>query len=397
MIRLAGYLERIDLPRRQVADELGVSPASLSSLCRHGRQVRRLDPEEVVEWLVAHGILRRAALRWAEPVEGRDSDSESTDPLAAGASAAQSEDTEMLISAQRLTLDERVALGLERDPFFDEVREHADLYLTPRQRMVREAMWQAAQHRGFLAVVGESGSGKTILRRDILERARREDPSIVPIMPYVLGMEEHDGRGPSLRATDIAEMIVRRLEPTARLRSTRQGRYDQAESVLAERVRSGQKPVLLVEEAHGLPKSTLRHLKRFSELEAGYARLLGIILLGQTELADRLSETDPTIREVVQRCEVVRLPPLADESQIGGYLRHKIARAGGAPERLLSAGAVEAIRDRLTVRSRRTGQAEVSLCYPLAIQNLVVNALRAAMGSLEGWAGPLLREHVEAV
>ncbi len=42
--------------------------------------------------------------------------------------------------------------------------------------------------------------------------------------------------------------------------------------------------LLVIEEAHGLPTATLKHLKRFFELEDGFKKLLGIVLIGQTEL-----------------------------------------------------------------------------------------------------------------
>ena len=70
----------------------------------------------------------------------------------------------------------------------------------------------------------------------------------------------------------------------------------------------------MIEEAHGLPLPTLKHLKRFFELKNGFERLLGIVLIGQTELAQKLSENNPAVREVVQRCEVVTLLPLTTEN-----------------------------------------------------------------------------------
>jgi type II secretory pathway predicted ATPase ExeA len=301
----------------------------------------------------------------------------------------------MLIAAQRLDQEELDRLGLDRDPFRSDVRCHADVFLPPPHRRVREEMWQTAQHRGLLVVVGESGSGKTVLRRDFMARAATEDASVVPILPYTLGMEASEKRGQSLRAADIAEMIVRRLAPTETLRASRQGRYAQAETLLAQRVAAGQKPVLVIEEAHRMNKATLRHLKGFAEMEMGYAGMLGIILIGQTELADVLSETDPTIREVVQRFQVMRLPPLDD---VAGYLRHKFARSGADLDAIADADALTAIQERLGgARSRRgtTSGQVVSLCYPLAAQNLLVISLRSALqiGRFER----LTRDHVEAV
>ena len=90
--------------------------------------------------------------------------------------------------------------GLFRDPFTDDVTESDDVFCTPDIRYVREAMWQTARHGGFLAVVGESGAGKSTLRRDLIDRIQTEAAPVLVVEPYVLGMEENDNAGKTLKA-----------------------------------------------------------------------------------------------------------------------------------------------------------------------------------------------------
>lgn len=90
--------------------------------------------------------------------------------------------------------------------------------------------------------------------------------------------------------------------------------------------RAGNKHLLVIEEAHGLPLPTLKHLKRFRELEDGFRKLLGIVLIGQPELRMKLSETNPEVREVTQRIELVELQAL--DAELENYLNFKFARAG---------------------------------------------------------------------
>ena len=136
--------------------------------------------------------------------------------------------------------------------------------------------------------------------------------------------------------------------------------------------------MLIIEEAHSLPVPTLKHLKRFFELKNGFERLLGIVLIGQTELAQKLAENNPTVREVVQRCELVTLLPLTD-GKLAGYLKHKFARAGADIAQIMDESAVDAVAERLTVRGRsRQGKEEHSLLYPLAVNNLVSAAMNQA-------------------
>ena len=142
-----------------------------------------------------------------------------------------------------------------------------------------------------------------------------------------------------------------------------------------------------------MPIPTLKHLKRFYELKNGFERLLGIILVGQTEVATKLSENNPNVREVVQRCEIVTLEPLTD-GRLAGYLKHKFERAGADIAQIMDAAAVDAVAARLTIRSRSTqGSRETSLLYPLAVNNLVA----AAMNKAAELGMPVDADMVEAV
>lgn len=290
----------------------------------------------------------------------------------------ESEDREMLLRKSTLTQAARRHFGLARDPFNDEINSADDLYITPDVRYVREAMFQTACHGGFMAAVGESGAGKSTLREDLQDRISREGRQIVMIEPYVLAMEENDQKGKTLKAVHIAEAILEAVAPGASPKRSPEARFRQIHRALQESAKAGNKHVLIIEEAHGMPIPTLKHLKRFYELKNGFERLLGIILIGQTELATKLSENNPNVREVVQRCEIVTLEPLTD-GRLAGYLKHKFERAGADIAQIMDAAAVDAVAARLTIRSRSIqGSRETSLLYPLAVNNLVAAAMNKA-------------------
>ena len=305
----------------------------------------------------------------------------------------ESEDREMLLRKSTLTQAARRHFGLARDPFNDEINSADDLYITPDVRYVREAMFQTACHGGFMAAVGESGAGKSTLREDLQDRINREGRQIVMIEPYVLAMEENDQKGKTLKAVHIAEAILEAVAPGASPKRSPEARFRQIHRALQESAKAGNKHVLIIEEAHGMPIPTLKHLKRFYELKNGFERLLGIILIGQTELATKLSENNPNVREVVQRCEIVTLEPLTD-GRLAGYLKHKFERAGADIAQIMDAAAVDAVAARLTIRSRSTqGSRETSLLYPLAVNNLVA----AAMNKAAELGMPVDADMVEAV
>lgn len=231
-------------------------------------------------------------------------------------------------------------------------------------------MRQTAKHGGFLAVVGESGAGKSTLRRDLAEWISREHQQIITIEPYVLGMEDNDIKGKTLKSSHIAEAIMAALAPRENVKRSPEAKFRQVHEALRQSYRAGNRHLLVIEEAHGLPIPTLKHLKRFFELEDGFSKLLGIVLVGQTELAEKLDERNPSVREVVQRCELVHLRPL--DLELENYLNHRMNLANKTLADVMDESAIDALRVKLS------GRGNYSVLYPLAVHNVLTAAFNEA-------------------
>ena len=349
------------------AAEIGCSKPMLVAVVNHGQWPKK-----------GANDLRKKLKQYFETNGADIPDCLRNEPNAAPAHPNESEDKEMLLRKATLTQAAKQHFGIFKDPFNDEIQSADDVYMTPDVRYVREAMFQTACHGGFVAVVGESGAGKSTLREDLQDRINHEGRQIIMIEPYVLAMEDNDQKGKTLKAVHIAEAVLAAVAPNVSPKRSPEARFAQIHRALTESAKAGNKHVLIIEEAHGLPLPTLKHLKRFFELKSGFERLLGIVLIGQTELAQKLSENNPNVREVVQRCEVVTLMPLTD-GKLEGYLKHKFARAGADIAQIMDESAVDAVAERLTVRGRNKGGTEEhSLLYPLAVNNLVSAAMNQA-------------------
>ncbi len=257
--------------------------------------------------------------------------------------------------------------GLTGHPFQDDVQGPDDVFLSTEQRYIRETLWYGARNAGFIAVVGESGSGKTTLRRDLIERITREDEAITVIQPQTVDKT-------CLSAGHICDAIIHDMSSETPKQSL-EAKARQVRRILVDSSRAGNRHVLIIEEAHDLRVQTLKYLKRFAELEDGFRKLLGIILVGQPELGLKLDERrNFEAREVIRRCEVATLEPL--NGNLRDYLALKFRRVGCDIDRVLATDAFDAIRDRLTLAAR--GRVGESYCYPLVVHNLLARAMNNA-------------------
>lgn len=276
------------------------------------------------------------------------------------------------IGTEMLSAQAKRHFNLFRDPFVDDVQGPDDLFLSADQRYVREAMYQAGRAGGwFIAVVGESGSGKTTLRRETIDRIGRESLPVVVIQPKSFDKT-------ALKAAHICHAILADVKPNEHPKRSLEALARQVEKALTESGRSGQTHVLMIEEAHDLSIQTLKYLKRFWEMEDGFKKLLSIVLIGQPELEDKLNERQYfEAREVIRRCEVVKLLPL--DNQMPEYIALKFKRQGKAAHEVFDAGAFDAMVARLTLVGRGPQRNQtVSMTYPLVVNNLVTRALNHA-------------------
>ncbi|EBH8949637.1 hypothetical protein EA127_16260 [Salmonella enterica subsp. diarizonae serovar 48:i:z] len=374
MLLLKQQLQHLQIDQKEVAVMLGISKAAMAQLVNHGQWPRRKTEQlrkRITELLQAHNV------------DTTHSFDEVRQQATAVTQVQQTtEEDSMLLKKQTLSQKAKKAFKLFTNPFDDTaIQSAADMFITSDIRYVREAMFQTAVHGGMLALWGESGSGKSTLRRDLIDRLHRESAGTVVIEPYVLAMEDNDRTGKTLKAASIAEAILRAIDPNARPKNSPEARFAQVHQALKDSADSSQSShVLIIEEAHSLPVPTLKHLKRFLELEHGFKRLLSIILIGQQELRDKLSERTASVREVVQRCEMVRLEPLEDDLE--AFLAFKFDRAGRKVSEFIDESGIQAIRDKMTVKVGKNPDTRkdvfASNLYPLAIGNLMIAAINEA-------------------
>lgn len=265
-----------------------------------------------------------------------------------------------------LTLNTLRHFKLAGDPFLNDIADERDVFKTAAFLDIENAMRFSARSAGILCIVGESGSGKTVAR-DLVTSSFLEKDRVNVIYPRSFEKDK-------LNAAAICQSIIEDLGG-GKLHRGMEARARQVEDLLRQQVQGGFTNVLFIEEAHDLHRSTLKFLKRFWEMKYGFKRLIGIILIGQPELKNRLKESSNwDAREFIRRATTVELAPYS-VADIRAYLALKFKRLNIDSASIFAEDAFPAIERRLVIDA---GGRLISNAYPLLINNVVRQALNQA-------------------
>lgn len=208
--------------------------------------------------------------------------------------------------------------GLKEKPF--------SLAPDPRYLFMSQQHWEAMAHLeygidddwGFVLIVGEIGTGKTTLCRYLLEHLPENAESAFILNPMLTVNE--------LLATICDEFRIPYPEHTISIKNF----IDLINAFLLDNHARGSKAVLIIDEAQNLSFEVLEQLRLLTNLETNKSKLLRIILLGQPELRDKLSQ--PELQQMAQRITAnYYLGPLS-RKDVAAYIKHRLSVAGADRE-----------------------------------------------------------------
>lgn len=177
------------------------------------------------------------------------------------------------------------------------------------------------QGDGFIIALGEVGTGKTMMIRQLISELGEKFKTAFLVSPQLTPRQLLLS---ILSDLDIQDQRLGRLSLYGLLQVL--NRY------LFKLANSGQKLLIIIDEAQDIPDESIEQLRLLSNFESDKHKWLQIILVGQPELKEKLERKQ--LRQLLQRVTIMEtLYPLSKREMLL-YVHFRLAKAGRADIRL---------------------------------------------------------------
>ncbi len=226
--------------------------------------------------------------------------------------------------------------GLKEKPF-TRTPDPRFLYQSRKHAEALARLQHAVEEQDIVLLTGEIGSGKTTLSRAFIDSLDRGYHPVLII-------------NPRLSPSQLLRTVALRLGMDDESRY-RHGILEGINAKLYELYELERKPVIIIDEAQLIPgKATFEELRLLTNFQLDDRNLLALVLIGQTELRDRLNRKP--YRALRQRIAMqFHLGPL-DREETDSYVQHRLQVAGRG-ERLFDDGALALLYDHSSGVPRR--------------------------------------------
>jgi general secretion pathway protein A len=218
--------------------------------------------------------------------------------------------------------------GLRENPFAVSP-DPSYLFMTRQIQEAWDALAYGIQSReGIILLTGEAGTGKTTVINRLLEWLRERR------MPTAFIFNSH------LEPRHLFDFMLADfgVPPDPRWRGNALMGLSQW---LPQRCREGQIPVLIVDEAQGLPLHVLEEIRLLLNLETPHEKLLQIVLAGQPELEEKLKR--PEMHQLKQRIALRCRTGALTLKETHEYIQVRLIIAGASGKSIFSPDAMNAV------------------------------------------------------
>lgn len=240
------------------------------------------------------------------------------------------------------------------------------IYFTPSHLEVMANLHYGIESgKGLIVVTGEVGTGKTTILRWMMQRLDR-----TVLVAHIFN--------PRVSVTEFYQQLASLFD--VHDWETKPEFLDSLGELLESRHARALRTVLIIDEAQGLSPSVLEEIRLLSNFESNTSKQLQIVLTGQPELREVLS--NPELRQLKQRvalrCVINRLPGVDETDR---YITSRLLTSCATRTDIFSSAAIDYIY-------------RCSDGIPRNINNLCDNALLAGYAAGELTIGRAIIEEV---
>ena len=218
--------------------------------------------------------------------------------------------------------------GLRENPF-NVNPDPRYLFLTSQTREALDDLTYGIQARqGLILLTGEVGTGKTTLIYRLLDWLHQQQT------PTAFIFNSH------LEISHLFDFILADFGVPFDS-GLKRGALMRLNLWLLDRYRAGETPVVIVDEAQGLPSHVLEEIRMLLNLETPREKLLQIVLAGQPELEERLKR--PELRQIKQRIALRCKTAALTLEETHNYIRARLQIAGAGERLVFSPQAMDAV------------------------------------------------------
>ncbi len=204
--------------------------------------------------------------------------------------------------------------NLNRYPF-ENTPDPGFLYLSPTHRQALQWLTYGIEGRkGAVVLTGEVGCGKTVLSRRVIQDLSSDRYDVAVVV------------NPSLSPVELLREILHQLG-LAQIPKSKVELLHALNASLLRNHQAGKHTVILIDEAQAIKNAgTLEELRLLLNFQLNDGYLLTLVLIGQPEWADRLSD----LPQLEQRISVSYNLHALEAEETECYITHRIRTAGAA-------------------------------------------------------------------
>lgn len=237
----------------------------------------------------------------------------------------------------------RKHFNLEQLPFRNTPDPRFYFQTDKHQEAMANLLYAVEQRRGFVMLTGEIGSGKTLVTHLLLQQI--ESHALVALV-----------RNTHLNSTQLIRLICDEFSVRVGENSDKASMLLALNQFLVQQLSEDRLVVVIIDEAQNLSDRVLEELRMLSNLETSTDKLIQIVLVGQPELRDKVSQ--PQLEQLRTRIALCYHLESLTPAEVRQYIEHRLHVAGPHHHVQFTDGAI----DKIARFSRGTPRVVNGLC-----------------------------------